>query len=67
MTAAEQAELADLGRHWGDSYAISLCDGTWTAYPYDCPSELLTAASAAELRDLIRRTYRGRPYDGCSL
>jgi hypothetical protein len=67
MTVDEEAALADLGYHWGSAYAIRLCDGIWTAFPYDRPAALLTAESADQLRTLIHQDYRGRPYESASL
>lgn len=67
MTADEEAALADLGYHWGSAYAIRVCDGIWTAHPYERPADVLTADSAGQLRILIRQDYRGRPYEGSSL
>ena len=67
MTAEEEAALTDLGHHWGHVYAIAMCDGIWTAQPYDRPASILTADSADQLRKLIRQDYRGRPYESASL
>jgi hypothetical protein len=67
MTVAEESALADLGYHWGSVYAISLRNGIWTAHQYERPADVLTAESPDELRILIQKDYRGRPYESASL
>jgi hypothetical protein len=67
MTVAEESALADLGYHWGSAYAIGLRNGIWTAHSYERPADVLTAESPDELRTLIQRDYRGRPYESASL
>ena len=67
MTAEEQAALADLGYHWGSEYAIAMCDGVWTARPYDRPASILTANGAEQLRKLIRQNYTCGPSESTSL
>jgi hypothetical protein len=54
-------DLADLHRHWGEVYVIK-CDGeTWSASPVTDMTVILTAESAGELRQAIRRDYGSRP------
>jgi hypothetical protein len=67
MTVAEESALADLGYHWGSVYAIRLRNGVWTAHSYERPADVLTAETPDELRSLIQRDYRGRPYESASL
>jgi hypothetical protein len=67
MNVTEQAQLADLGFHWGHAYHLSVCDGVWRASPLAQPADVLTARTADELRLMIRQHYRGPPHEGCSL
>lgn len=65
LTQAEQIALTRLGWHWSDDYALSVIDGTWIARPVGSPADLITADSAAELRELLREDYgRRRPVSG---
>lgn len=53
--------LASLHYHWGSAYWVQLIDDeTWIASPYRDPATLLTAGTADELRQLIRRDYDSR-------
>jgi hypothetical protein len=68
MTGPDQAldrlretALTDLHYHWGSAYWIQLVDGeTWVASPLVDPATLLSAGTADELRQLIRRDYDER-------
>jgi hypothetical protein len=54
-------ELADLRYHWGESYIIDVrFPSAWTARRLD-DHEALSAASAADLRALMRRDHAERP------
>jgi hypothetical protein len=60
MAVCSQDELVDLINNWGSAYLISLAHGQWLAVRRDT-EETLTATSADELREAIRRDYRRRP------
>jgi hypothetical protein len=53
-------ELQDLQHHWGSAYVISYHRGHWIAARMDT-HDALTAESADELREKIRKDYRARP------
>lgn len=57
----QAADLADLHRHWGEVYQISVCGDTWSASPRADPAALLTAESAVSLRTQIRAHYAAHP------
>jgi len=58
LTALHHEQLDDLRYHWDTAYAISQPDAdTWAASPLSDPATLLTAETAAELRELIRSDY----------
>ena len=52
-TAGDLAELAELRWHWDSAYKIDCGDGAWTARWID-GTDILTADTADELRELIR-------------
>ena len=56
--------LADLLHHWGRAYAISRYPDRWEATFLDTADPALTAASADELRILIRADYDQRTVGG---
>lgn len=56
LTRQDAEALADLLAHWGSAYMIMLTAGRWTA-SFGGTGEPLTASSAGELRELMRRDY----------
>jgi hypothetical protein len=56
-----QSDLHDLRFHWGETYRICSDGKVWTASPHEHPTNVLTAASAGELRRAIVADYQGRP------
>lgn len=57
--AGRQSDLADLRWHWDSAYEINCSGGTWTARFLD-ETAVLSAASADDLRLLIRADYMSR-------
>jgi hypothetical protein len=57
----ERIQLNGLRLHWDEFYEIRVSDGVWLAARLDDPACLLTAGSAAGLRDQLREDYAGRP------
>ena len=55
----DQEQLADLRWHWDLAYEINLCGGTWTAR-FLTGADMLSAASADDLRRRIRADYTSR-------
>jgi hypothetical protein len=60
----QQTSLIWLQWHWGTRYAISVVDGTWTAYPASAPEQRFTAGSALDLRELMRNDHAARAAHG---
>ena len=60
LTPDEEADLRDLSWHWEGAYGFKVTDGVWSATPLANPSAVLTAESAHELRELVRRDYGER-------
>ena len=60
LTPDEESDLRDLSWHWDGAYTFRVTDGLWTASPLTDPSAVLTADSACELRELVRRDYGER-------
>jgi hypothetical protein len=60
MTVCNSDELTDLINHWGTAYEISAHGAEWIAARRD-NRKALTAGSARELLDAIRRDYRANP------
>ena len=60
LTREEEADLRDLSWHWDEAYSFRVTDGVWTATPFSDPAAILTAGSARELRELVRRDYGER-------
>lgn len=60
LTPDEEADLRDLSWHWDGAYAFRVTEGVWTATPLIDPSAVLTADSAYELREMVRRDYGER-------
>lgn len=52
--------LKSLRWHWGSAYHITGGGSAWYAVSRKAPVVMLTAATAPELRDLIRADYLGR-------
>lgn len=55
----EDGQLAALRWHWDLAYEINLIGGKWTAR-FLAGTDVLSAASADDLRLLIRADYQGR-------
>lgn len=53
-------ELGELRFHWGSAYRLSYEAGTWTAARRDDGARL-TAPSAGELWELVRKDYGVNP------
>jgi len=60
LSPSDESSLRDLAFHWEDAYAFAIFDGVWTARPAGDPAGTLTADSAHELRELVRRDYAER-------
>lgn len=60
LNPADEASLRDLTYHWEDAYSFAVIDDTWTATPAEDPASVLTAESAAELREAVRLDYARR-------
>ena len=61
--SAQEGPLADLRYHWdggAHGYRIGVTGEAWTAIPVASPAEKLTAATAQELREKIRRDHLAR-------
>jgi hypothetical protein len=64
LTSEDATALFHLmGCLWDTAYAIRLTDGIWVACRRDNPACVLTAATALELRWLLRADY-GQAADG---
>lgn len=57
LTPDEQADLVRLLWFWEDVYDVALIDDVWTARPIAAPADVITADSAAELREALRLHY----------
>ncbi len=57
----ERIQLNGLRLHWEEFYQLSVTDGVWLAVRLDDPAALLTAESAAELRELMREDFAVDP------
>jgi hypothetical protein len=64
MNPDDTRALVDLSFHWDSAYSIAFSGDVWSARPHAEPTVLLTAASAGELRALMRADYLGRKEDG---
>jgi hypothetical protein len=60
LTEIQQTDLFELALSWRGTYAFTVTDGEWTAIPAADRTCVLTAASAVELQDLVRRDYAAR-------
>ncbi len=60
LSKAEQSDLLDMTWHWETAYRFEVIDGTWRAIPLSDPTGVLTAGTASELRELVRRDYGKR-------
>lgn len=60
LSNEEQTDLVDLTWHWEDAYSFQVTDGVWQAIPAGDPAGVLTADSAWELREKVRRDYAAR-------
>jgi len=58
VSRADQSALNELAFHWDTAYSISFDGRTWSASPWSDPVVVLTAATADDLRCLIRRDYQ---------
>jgi hypothetical protein len=60
LDRTQASELAQLMFVWDREYTLA-CDGdTWSARPHAARAEILTAGSAAELRELLREDAQHR-------
>ena len=57
LTANEASQLNDLCWHWDAAYKISHADDLYVAHRIGYPEDLLTAETASDLRELIRKDY----------
>jgi hypothetical protein len=57
MSATDAAALQDIGFHWDTAYAIDSDGEVYTAARIGSPHHVVTADTAAELREAIRRDY----------
>jgi hypothetical protein len=60
LTREEQSDLIDLTWRWETAYTFAAVDGIWTATPAGNPAGVLSADSAAQLREKVRVDYAGR-------
>jgi hypothetical protein len=60
----ERIQLSGLRLHWEEFYQLSTSDGVWLAARLDDQAVLLTADSAADLRDQMREDFARRPVPG---
>jgi hypothetical protein len=60
LSREDETSLIDLSWHWADAYCFDVTDGVWKAVPAGDPAGPLTAASAWELRELVRADYAER-------
>jgi hypothetical protein len=74
ISREDQSALKDLQFHWDTAYNITFDGDTWSAAPLCDAATVLTAESASELRELMRRDYQEHdrrnwrePWHGCSL
>jgi hypothetical protein len=58
ISREDQSALHDLNWHWDTAYNIAFDGESWTASPLTDPSLVLTAESAAALREAIRADYQ---------
>jgi hypothetical protein len=61
LSKEDQSSLLDLTWHWESAYSFTVVEGEWQAVPAIDPSVVLTAATAEELREKVRRDYASRP------
>jgi hypothetical protein len=59
LSPHDEADLRDLAWHW-DNYDFSVCEDVWSARPQCDRGTLLTADSAAELREKVGIDYGQR-------
>lgn len=57
---SELAQLRALCLHWDYYYEISVDHGVWVAQRLSDPDPILTAGSAAELRERLREDHAQR-------
>ena len=60
LSKEDQSSLLDLAWHWESAYTFSVVGGEWQAVPALEPSAMLTAYTAEELREKVRRDYASR-------
>jgi hypothetical protein len=65
VKAEDAQSLVNLQQHWQRDdgtrvYTIAVTDGVWTGVPEAAPGVTLTAASAYELREMLRDDYAVR-------
>jgi hypothetical protein len=63
VTDLQRDALLDLWVNWGTAFQFSISAGgeVWAAAPHTDPATVITADTAAELRDLVRDYYAGHP------
>ncbi|HUB38522.1 MAG TPA: hypothetical protein VMA72_06705 [Streptosporangiaceae bacterium] len=57
MSAADDAELRDICWHWGTAYVLNYDGERYTATRVNSPDHVLSADTAAQLREMIRSDY----------
>jgi hypothetical protein len=63
----QQTTLNELRWHWDDAYLVEVLAGPkWTATSLDYRRAVITADSAAVLRELMRHDYASHQPGGCS-
>ena len=60
LTDVQQSDLFELASSWRGVYAFTVTDGVWIAIPAANRTCVLTADSATELQELVRRDYAAR-------
>jgi hypothetical protein len=60
LSKAERSDLLDMTWHWETAYRFEVTDGTWRPVPLTDPTGVLTADTASDLREMVRRDYGKR-------
>jgi len=60
LTDLQQSDLFELALNWRGIFAFTVTDGVWIAIPAADRTCVLTAGSAVELQELVRRDYASR-------